>query len=72
MKILKFIGWSSAVLGTILILLGIISQLFKINLFHVQHNSSLLIAANSFLLLAIAIFIVTKKCCESCCCKDDK
>ncbi|MFZ4724659.1 MAG: hypothetical protein ACOYMD_04370 [Paludibacter sp.] len=72
MKILKWIGWSSAVLGAILILVGVLSQVFKFNPFGIDHNVSYLHAANSLLLLAIALFIATKKCCENCCDKDKK
>ena len=60
MKILKWIGWTSAVLGAILILVGVSSQVFKFNPFGIDHNVSYLHAANSLLLLAIAIFIATK------------
>jgi hypothetical protein len=74
MKILKIIGWISVALGAILIITGILTQLFQCNLFHLAHNHSFLIAANSFLLLAIALLIATKNCCNCNCCntKDEK
>ena len=72
MKILKWVGWASAAVGAILIVLGTLSQLFKSIHFGIQHNFSIFIAASSFLLLAIAIFIATKNCCQDCCNKDDK
>lgn len=72
MKILKWIGWSSAAVGTILMALGVLSQLTVIGLFPVQHNVSYMHAANSFFLLAIVLFIATKNCCTDCCSKDDK
>jgi len=67
MKILKWIGWASAATGAILIAMGSIFQVFKLNPFHTQHNTSNFEAASSFLLLAIAIFIATKNCCKDCC-----
>jgi hypothetical protein len=73
MKILKWMGWASAILGTVLLVMGVVSQVFKLNIFDVQHNVSFVHAANAFFLLAIAVFIVTKKCCSDCCCdKDEK
>jgi len=75
MKILKWVGWFSAALGAILIITGVLCQLFKCSPFHVVHNISYLHAASSFLLLAIALFIATKNCCKcdcNCCKKDEK
>jgi hypothetical protein len=72
MKIIKWLGYLSVALGTLLLLAGIISQLFTLNLFSVQHNVSFIHTANGLFLLGIAIFIVTNKCCENCCNKDDK
>jgi hypothetical protein len=71
MKILRWAGWISAVFGVIALKIGIISQLFRFNPFHIIHNYSYLMVANSFLLLALVLFIGSKKCCENCC-KDDK
>lgn len=67
MKILKSIGWASAAIGAILIVMGSIFQVFKMNPLQTQHNVSNFIAASSFLLLAITIFIATKNCCQDCC-----
>lgn len=72
MKILKWMGWASAVIGTVMLATGIVSQVFELNFFNVQHNVSFVHAANGMLLLAIAIFIVTKQCCANCCDKDEK
>lgn len=80
MKIIKWLGYASATIGALLLLAGILSQLFHLNLFSVQHNVSFIHTANGLLLLAVAIFIVTKKCCgcnccdkeEGDCCKDKK
>ncbi len=67
MKILKSIGWASAAMGAILIVMGSIFQVFRMNPFHTLHNISNFEAASSFLLLAIAIFIATKNRCQDCC-----
>lgn len=72
MKLMKWLGYAVVAIGALLLLAGIISQLFTLNLFSVQHNVSLIHTANGLFLLGIAIFIVTKKCCENCCGKDDK
>ncbi|MEI6752554.1 MAG: hypothetical protein WCK78_05240 [Paludibacter sp.] len=73
MKILKVVGWTSAAIGTILIIMGSIFQVFGMNPFHTLHNISNFEAGSSFLLLAIAIFIATKNCCQDgCCCKEEK
>jgi hypothetical protein len=73
MKILKFIGWISAALGAILIITGVLCQLFKCSPYNVEHNISYLHAASSFLLLAIALFIASKNCCNcNCCTKEEK
>ncbi len=71
MKIIKWLGYASATIGALLLLAGILSQLFHLNLFSVQHNVSFIHTANGLLLLAVAIFIVTKKCC-SCDCSNNE
>jgi len=72
MKILKWVGWASASIGAVLIVLGTISQLIKSIHFGVQHNFSIFIAASSFLMLALVLFIGSKNCCQDSCCKEEK
>ena len=71
MKILKWVGWSSLAVGAGLIVLGVVSQLFRIRPFRIEHNISYIHIASSFFLLAIAIFVVKKDCCQ-CDCKNNE
>ena len=72
MKILRWIGYASAAVGAILIILGVIGVVFMTSIFGHQHPMSFMHAANSFLLLAIALFIATKHCCCNCETKEEK
>ena len=62
MKILNWIGWISAGIGGIIVLLAAISLLAGKNIFGVGHVVNYFHAANSFFLITIALFIVVFKC----------
>jgi hypothetical protein len=62
MKVLNLIGWASAGIGALMILLALISLIIGKNLFGVGHAVNYFHAANSFLLLTIALFIVVNRC----------
>jgi hypothetical protein len=63
MKALNLIGWTSAGIGAIIVLLGIISGLTgKSILPPVNHVINYFHVANSFFLLTIALFIVVNRC----------
>ncbi len=72
MKILKWVGWISLAVGASLIVLGVITQLFRIRPFRVEHNISYIHMATSFILLTIATFIVKKDCCKGDCKKNEE
>ncbi len=74
MKILRWIGYASTIVGVVLMIWAIIiAEFFKScppgSMMH--HPMNLFGAANSFLLLAIALFILTKHCCGDGCCKGE-
>lgn len=62
MKVLNLIGWTSAGIGAVMILLAVISLIVGKNLFGVGHAVNYFHAANSFLLLTIALFVVVNRC----------
>ncbi len=62
MKALNWIGWISAGIGTIIILLAAISIIAGKNVFGFSHVVNYFHAANSFFLLTIALFIVVNRC----------
>jgi hypothetical protein len=62
MKVLNWIGWVSAGIGTIIVLLAGISIVVGKNVFGFGHVVNYFHAANSFFLLTIALFIVVNRC----------
>jgi len=62
MKILNWIGWISAGIGALIVLLAGISVLIGKNIFGFSHVVNYFHAANSFFLLTIALFIVVNRC----------
>ncbi len=62
MKTLNWIGWISAGIGVIIVLLAGISILLGKNIFGFSHVVNYFHAANSFFLLTIALFIVVNRC----------
>lgn len=63
MKTLNVIGWTSAGIGAIIILLGAISGLIGNSILpSINHVINYFHIANSFLLLAVALFIVVNRC----------
>ncbi|MCU0461276.1 MAG: hypothetical protein MUF36_04580 [Bacteroidales bacterium] len=62
MKALNWIGWASAGIGFILMLLGIISGLISKKILPIQHAVNYFHMANSFFLVTIALFIVVNRC----------
>jgi hypothetical protein len=60
MKVLCWLGWISAAIGALLIILGLISLLVSGPFLGVPHAMSFFQAANSFLLMAIFLYIATK------------
>jgi hypothetical protein len=62
MKALNWIGWASAGIGVILIILGVISSLISGTILPINHAINYFHIANSFFLLTIALFIVVNRC----------
>jgi hypothetical protein len=62
MKALNLIAWISGGIGSLLILLGSISFLIKVNFLHVNSIANIFNVANSFFLITIALFILLHKC----------
>jgi hypothetical protein len=62
MKVLNLIGWTSAGIGVIFIVLGVISGLIKGSILPIQHVVNYFQVADSFFLLTIALFIVVNRC----------
>jgi hypothetical protein len=62
MKALNWIGWISAGIGVVIMLLAGISILAGKNIFGFSHVVNYFHAANSFFLLTIALFIVVNRC----------
>lgn len=62
MKTLNAIGWVSAGVAVLLILLGLISSLINKSILPVNHVINYFHVANSFLLITVAAFIVVNRC----------
>ncbi|OFY62697.1 MAG: hypothetical protein A2V64_06510 [Bacteroidetes bacterium RBG_13_43_22] len=62
MKALNWIGWISAGIGAIIVLLAGISIVMGKNILGFSHVVNYFHAANSFFLLTIALFIVVNRC----------
>jgi len=58
--LLPVIIWVSSIIAAILILLGLISFLFKCNLLGLKHGVNFFHVANSFFLMAICSLIYKK------------
>jgi hypothetical protein len=62
MKALNLIGWISAGIGVVFIILGLISGFINGPILPVEHGVNYFHMANSFLLLTVALFIVVNRC----------
>ena len=64
MKVFSWIAWVSAIIGTISILLGVISGMFLPRPYFgvVTNATTFFLASNSFFLLTIALFIYIYRC----------
>jgi len=62
MKTLNWIGWTSAGVGVIMILLGVISGIIGNSILPIQHVVNYFHVANSFFLITIALFIFIYRC----------
>lgn len=62
MKALNWIAWTSACVGVIIILLGVISGLIGKTILPIQHVANYFQVANSLFLLTIALFIFLYRC----------
>lgn len=56
-KVLNWIAWISAGIGTFIILYGTVHVLFGWAIYPVNNSASFFLAANSFYLLTIALFL---------------
>ena len=62
MKTLNIIAWISGGIGALIILLAVISLVFRLTLFGFVHIVNYFTTANSFFLITIALFIYTHNC----------
>lgn len=62
MKALNWIGWASAGIGVVLIILGVISGIIGRRVLPIQHAVNYFHMANSFFLAAVVSFLTFKKC----------
>jgi hypothetical protein len=73
MKKLRYVGWASAGVAVVILIIAFISIITGIKILPAAHGASYFVMANSFFLLAITVFIATKQCCcDKCDCKDEK
>ncbi|MCX6329754.1 MAG: hypothetical protein NTZ85_09635 [Bacteroidia bacterium] len=62
MKALNWIAWTSACIGVLIILLGVISGLIGKSILPIQHVVNYFHVANSFFLITIALFVFLFRC----------
>lgn len=58
MKALKWIGYASAAIGLLLVILGSVSAVFHLQMLQVNYISSYFIGANCFFLITVVILLV--------------
>lgn len=56
-KLLNIVEWISAITGALLVLLGSISLIFRVNILPVNSMSNIFSVASSFFLLTIVLFL---------------
>jgi hypothetical protein len=63
MKFFYIVAWTCGILGTVIIILGIIYALFGLNALGIRHFVNYFHVANSLLLLAILSLLAKTACC---------